>query len=68
MMVSKEAFFPFSAGKQNCIGQSLANAEINTIIPRICSEFELELVDEGQSDYFLTLKPVNTMIKAKKVV
>ncbi len=63
----EEAFFPFAAGKQNCVGQSLANAEIYTLVPRICSEFELELVDEGQADYFLTLKSVNTLIKAKKI-
>jgi len=62
-----EGYLPFGAGKQNCIGQSLANAEINSLLPRICSEFELELVDEGEIDYFLTLKPVNTMIKARKL-
>lgn len=62
-----EAFFPFGLGKQNCIGQSLANAEIYSLIPQICSEFELELVDEGKTIFFLTLKPENVMIKAKKV-
>ncbi len=62
-----EAFFPFALGRQNCIGQSLANAEIYSLIPRICSEFELELVDEGYVDFFLTLKSLNTMIKAKKI-
>jgi len=38
------AFIPFAMGKQDCIGQSLANAEIHSIIPRIISEFELFLV------------------------
>lgn len=60
------AFYPFALGKQNCIGQSLANAEIHTIVPRICSEFKLELVDEGRPSYFLTLKPIKTIIKATK--
>ena len=63
-----DAFYPFSMGKQNCVGQALANAEIHSILPRICSQFELELVDEGTTEYFLTLKPVGTMIKAKKIL
>jgi cytochrome P450 len=57
----------FALGKQNCVGQSLANAEIHTLIPLICSKFELELEDEGSIDYSLTLKPINTLIKAKKL-
>lgn len=63
-----ESYNPFAAGKQNCIGQSLANAEILNIVPRICAEFELELVEEGTVEFFLTLKPINTMIKAKRLV
>ena len=57
----------FSLGKQNCVGQSLANAEIHTLIPLICSRFELEIEDEGSIHYSLTLKPRNLFIKAKKV-
>ena len=63
-----EAFHPFSLGKRNCSGQALANAEIHSIIAQICSEFELELTNEGEKAYFLTNKPVNTMLKAKKIV
>mmetsp|Transcript_13962 Transcript_13962/g.26277 ORF Transcript_13962/g.26277 Transcript_13962/m.26277 type:complete len:495 (-) Transcript_13962:100-1584(-) len=61
-----KSFLPFACGKQNCVGQSLANAEIHCIIPRIISEFELEVVDEGASLFSLTLKPVNTLLRAKK--
>ena len=63
-----EAFYPFSVGKQKCSGQSLAKAEIHSIIAKICSEFELELVNEGVMKYFVNYKPVNTMMKAKKLV
>ena len=65
--VMNQAFRPFSAGKQNCIGQSLAKAQIHTIISKICGKFELELVDEGRTDFFLFLRPVNTMIRAKGI-
>jgi cytochrome P450 len=57
----------FALGKQNCVGQYLANAEIHTLIPLICSKFELELEDKGILDYSLTLKPINTLIKVKKL-
>ena len=62
-----DAYSPFAMGKQDCIGQSLANAELHSIIPRIVSEFELFLVEEGTVDFFLTLKPVNTMLRARKI-
>eukprot|EP00670_Eutreptiella_braarudii_P005024 CAMPEP_0174284574 /NCGR_PEP_ID=MMETSP0809-20121228/5999_1 /TAXON_ID=73025 ORGANISM="Eutreptiella gymnastica-like, Strain CCMP1594" /NCGR_SAMPLE_ID=MMETSP0809 /ASSEMBLY_ACC=CAM_ASM_000658 /LENGTH=461 /DNA_ID=CAMNT_0015380119 /DNA_START=135 /DNA_END=1520 /DNA_ORIENTATION=- len=63
-----EAFFPFALGQQNCVGQALAKAEMNVILARICSEFELELVDEGTLDHILTLKPMKAMLKARRVV
>jgi len=61
-----EAFYPFSSGKQNCVGQSLANAEMHSIVARICSAFDLELVDEGRIEYFATMKPYKSMIKAHR--
>lgn len=64
-----EAFQPFSLGKQNCVGQSLARAETTSIIARIISEFELS-VDESSSissEFFLTLKPVNAILRARKI-
>ena len=62
-----DALIPFSLGKQNCIGQSLAKAEMQSIVSRIISEFELILEDEGSVSYFLTLKPVGARLKARKL-
>lgn len=62
----KEHFMIFSAGKQNCVGQALANAELYSIIPRILSEFELSVHDEGSTTFFLTYKPLKAMLKAKR--
>ncbi|EJK47306.1 hypothetical protein THAOC_33983 [Thalassiosira oceanica] len=62
-----DCFIPFSLGKQNCIGQSLANAEMQTIISRLCSEFDISVEEEGRIEFFLTLKQIGTKLRAKKV-
>lgn len=62
-----DAYNPFSLGKQNCVGQSLAQAETYAIVARIVSEFELTVKDEGSIDFFLTLKPVGAILQARKI-
>lgn len=62
------SFIPFSFGKQNCLGQSLANSEINSIVPLLCSKYTFEVVEEGRADYFLTLKPAGARLIARRVV
>ncbi|CAB9529173.1 hydroxyvitamin D-1 alpha hydroxylase, mitochondrial [Seminavis robusta] len=52
-----QAFLPFAAGRQNCVGQSLANAELNCILPRIISQFELTVDEPGHCDCFFSIKP-----------
>lgn len=64
----KDSFLIFAAGKQNCLGQSLAQAELHCIIPRILSEVELEVEDEGNITWFLTLKPIGVKLRPKLVV
>lgn len=62
------AFMPFAVGRQNCVGQPLAQAELHCILPRIISQFELTLEEEGTTEWFLTLKPAGAMLKAKPAV
>ena len=62
-----EAYLPFSLGVRNCPGQSLATSEMYTVLPLILQEYELELVDEGRLDYFLTLKYADARIRAKRI-
>ncbi|CAB9500380.1 hydroxyvitamin D-1 alpha hydroxylase, mitochondrial [Seminavis robusta] len=62
-----QAFLPFGAGRQNCVGQSLANAEVNCILPRIISQFELTVDEPGQSECFYSVKLVNCKLRAKPI-
>jgi len=62
------AYNPFSLGKQNCVGQSLARAETFGIVARICSEFELTVECDGHVDFCLTVKPVGARLRARRVV
>lgn len=63
-----EAFIPFYVGKQNCVGQSLANAQLLSIVPKICMGFDLRIEEEGRTEFFLTLKPVGTKLRARKLL
>lgn len=63
----KGAIMNFAAGSRGCVGQVLAMAKLNTIIPRIVTEFALELAKEGEFDYFLTWKIVDAQLILKKL-
>jgi cytochrome P450 len=60
---------PFSTGPRNCIGQSLAWAEIRTILARLVWHFDMEAVDtstswEKQKVFVLWEKP-SLMVRLK---
>ena len=63
----KHAFLPFSLGKRNCLGQSLANSEMQSILSRLCSQYNFELVEEGTVGMFITLKPIGVKLKATRI-
>ena len=62
-----DSFMPFSLGTRRCIGQTLAGAQLHTVVARICSEFELTVEDEGKVEFLMTLKPIGARLKARKV-
>ncbi|KFX86931.1 hypothetical protein O988_09454, partial [Pseudogymnoascus sp. VKM F-3808] len=45
---TKEVLQPFSIGPRNCIGKSLAYAEMRLILARLLWNFDLKLVDDSK--------------------
>jgi cytochrome P450 len=62
-----DAKLMFSLGNRNCIGQSLALAELHSVLPRLIQHYRLELIEPGHLDYFLTLKFHGAKIKLTKI-
>jgi cytochrome P450 len=64
----KESLISFATGPRNCIGQPLAIAELESVLPKLLSTYEFTLEEPGQLEYFLTLKYKGCRLKASKVV
>ena len=64
---STKAFFPFSLGKRSCLGQSLANSEMQSILSRVLIKYEFSVAHEGTTGYFITTKPEGVRLKARKL-
>ena len=62
-----DTIIPFSAGNRNCVGQALAKAEIDALIPLLVTQFDFIVEEEGTPDYFLTLKIAGAKLKAKRI-
>ncbi|KAG7342346.1 cytochrome P450 [Nitzschia inconspicua] len=63
----KKAWMPFALGNRNCVGQSLATCELQSILSRLCANYNFEVVEEGSEDFFLILHPVGIRLKATKI-
>lgn len=60
-------FPPFAFGQRNCIGQSLAMAQLRSFVTVLVKKCEFKLLEEGTLEFFGTLKPVNASIKVSRL-
>lgn len=64
----KASFFPFGLGLQDCIGQRMAMAFIESVVSRVLlSSYELKLVHEGPIEFSASLHQVGTMLSLHQV-
>ena len=63
----RAALMSFSLGNRDCIGQSLAVAEIYSVLPRLLTDYKFEVEEEGNLEHFLTLKYVGARLKPIKI-
>eukprot|EP00977_Amphora_coffeiformis_P011961 scaffold2917_cov191-Amphora_coffeaeformis.AAC.54 len=62
-----ESLVSFAVGPRNCIGQSLAIAELESVLPRLLLAYDFTLEEEGKLEYFLTLKFRGSRLNATKI-
>ena len=63
----KDSLMMFSLGMRNCPGQSLAMAELHSMIPKILVPYTFELEAEGELKFATTMRYANSRLKARKV-
>jgi cytochrome P450 len=62
----REMLMPFSVGKRNCIGQTLAMMELRVLAGNLLRYYDFELVGpEPNIDLFVTLKLDELDVKVK---
>ena len=61
------AVTPFSLGRRNCVGQSLAMIELHCVLARLCTDYDCSVVEESVPTFQITWKPVGARLVAKKV-
>ena len=62
-----ESLISFATGARNCVGQSLAVAELDSVLPLLLTNYEFTIDEPGGFKYFLTLKIMGAKLKANRV-
>jgi len=57
---------PFSLGRRNCVGQSLAKVEIANVLSRLCANYTFTVEDEGDFNMSITYHPVGARLLVSK--
>ena len=61
-----KAFMPFSLGRKNCIGQSLAKAEIETVLASLFVDYQFSVDSEGTAEFTFAYHPVGARLFVSK--
>ena len=59
-----KAWMAFGVGRRNCPGQALANIELCTVLAQLCTDYEWTVEQPGHTEYYVTLKTVDTLLRA----
>jgi cytochrome P450 len=62
-----DSFMPFGLGQRNCVGQMLAKAEINTVIPSLLANYDFTVEDEGETSLNIFFEFTNIKLKVTKL-
>ena len=57
----------FSYGRRSCQGQALANTEMHEILYKLCMDYHFDIIEKGEPQNLILLKPVGTLLSATKI-
>jgi cytochrome P450 len=57
----KTLYFPFSAGRRNCVGQNLAMLELKMVLATLLRRYDFLLHTEVVPKSVMTMKPTNAI-------
>ena len=63
----QNAYQPFTIGRRNCMGMSLANIEMQVVLMKLIKNNEFTVREECTSHFNFTLLPLNLRLGVKKV-
>lgn len=61
------SFMPFSLGRRNCVGQSLAKSELVHVLSSLCSAYHFTVANEGTYDFAITIKPKDARLYVNRI-
>lgn len=61
------SLMPFSLGRRNCVGQSLAKSELVDVLASLCSTYHFTVANVGTAVMVLTYKPVDARLFVSKI-
>lgn len=61
------ALMPFAVGKRNCVGQALAQADVQAVLALLCTRYDFEVTVPPAGESKVTRKPAGARLRARAV-